>query len=138
MPLSAPAVSRGLALAWFVFRSRAVWWMYAAVMGADWAFCVLSMFVLRRVKDLPKVRLASAAALQSHAVAVMSSLLPNVIQTTSLADDQRRYHEHATDPVVLTAQQSAHQCSSCLRKRCRSPPSIRLDSRRRRWQETSP
>ncbi len=33
-----------------------MWWAYAAVMGADWAFCVLSMFVLRRVKDLPKAR----------------------------------------------------------------------------------
>ena len=48
------SVPRGLALSWFVFRSRVVWWIYASVIGADWGFCVLSMFVLRRVKDLPK------------------------------------------------------------------------------------
>jgi len=49
-----------------VFRSRAVWWAYAAVMGADWAFCVLSMFVLRRVKDLPKARAWQSLSSAGH------------------------------------------------------------------------
>ena len=55
------AVPRGLALAWFVLQSRTVWWIYATALGLDWTFCVLSMFVLRRVKDLPKVRHDSLA-----------------------------------------------------------------------------
>ena len=69
------AVPRGLALAWFVFRGRAVWWLYAAAIGADWAFCVLSMFVLRRVKDLPKACKAAACSVLIRAVMVLGALL---------------------------------------------------------------
>lgn len=49
---------RGLALAWFVFTSRAVFWSYAAVVGVDWGWSVASTCGRRRIKDIPKAQLA--------------------------------------------------------------------------------
>lgn len=58
----APAVPRGLALAWFVFPAAPTYAVYAAVIAGDWAWSVVSTCLMRRIKDIPKPQLAKDVA----------------------------------------------------------------------------
>lgn len=58
----APAVPRGLALAWFVFPAAPTYAVYAAVIAGDWAWSVVSTCLMRRIKDIPKPQLARDVA----------------------------------------------------------------------------
>ncbi len=53
-----PIVPRGLALAWFVFPGALSYWLYAAVISADWVWTIWSTCLTRRIKDIPKPQLA--------------------------------------------------------------------------------